>query len=99
MKSCLQQQASPWKPSSLSSPPPHEPGPTLADPWLPTNTGPKTDPWGTPVIAPSLNANPTKQQDPWSPTSQSSTDLDEFDVISNRNKETSSPKTNGTTTR
>lgn len=59
------------------------------DPWQPAAAAaapPRpADPW-----------NPTKNSDPWSPASQgSSTDLDDFDVITNRNK-TLSPKTNGT---
>lgn len=38
----------------------------------------------------------TQNHDPWSPTSQSSsTDLDEFDAITNRNRTTSPNNTNG----
>ncbi|XP_056640177.1 epsin-2 isoform X2 [Diorhabda sublineata] len=88
------QQTSPWHPSSLSSPPEVP----LTGTWLPpsNNTATKTDPWGI-SVAPDTTSSPKSipKQDPWSPASQSSTDLDEFDVISNRNKITSSPKTNG----
>ena len=61
---------------------------------------PKPDPWGgvltstTPPPPPQTTSTQQKH-DPWSPTSQgSSTDLDEFDVITNRNR--SSPKTTTT---
>nr|XP_023015027.1 epsin-2-like isoform X2 [Leptinotarsa decemlineata] len=93
--------SSPWHPSSVPSPPDV---PTLADPWAPPGGGASSqrpDPWGPlPVAAASpvplsgaTHSTPAKH-DPWSPTSQSSTDLDEFDVITNRNR-TASPKTNG----
>ncbi|KAL1494209.1 hypothetical protein ABEB36_009841 [Hypothenemus hampei] len=89
------QQSSPWQSSS-----PQRPPPPLLDPWQPTapsNAQPKPDPWGLPSAP--KNLSPTQdvagKNDPWSPTSPaSSTDLDEFDVISNRNRPTS-PKTNG----
>ncbi|KAG5893150.1 hypothetical protein JTB14_000413 [Gonioctena quinquepunctata] len=100
-------QSSPWHPSSGSSPPEV---PLLDDPWAPAGaasapaTHPKADPWGgAPVVASAnspipaglaTHSTPAKQHDPWSPTSQSSADLDEFDVITNRNR-TASPKTNG----
>ncbi|XP_050507822.1 epsin-2 isoform X2 [Diabrotica virgifera virgifera] len=90
------QQTSPWHPSSLSSPPEVP----LASPWTGATgtTTQKTDPWGVPVVPPNISTSPvppTPKQDPWSPASQSSTDLDEFDIISNRNKVSTSPKTNG----
>lgn len=67
------------------------------DPWTPAVTSQQGDVWTTSTTSamPPSN-NILAKQDPWSPTSQnSSTDLDEFDVITNRNK-TTSPKTNGT---
>lgn len=79
-------QSTPWESNSFTSPS-HQ-----VDPWQPGALGAvgaskPVDPW---------NPATTKNNDPWSPASQSSsTDLDEFDVITNRNK--ASPKTNGTT--
>lgn len=70
------------------------------DPWQPvTSVSPRPvpDPWSAsrPMAAPPL-AETAIRNDPWSPDSHSSsTDLDEFDVITNRNR-TTSPKTNGT---
>lgn len=88
------QQTSPWHPSSLSSPPEIP----LASTWTPLtkNSTTKSDPWGV-TVASNATTSPVTvpRQDPWSPASQSSTDLDEFDVISNRNKIATSPKTNG----
>lgn len=79
-------QSTPWQSNSFASPT-HQ-----VDPWQPTAAQSKpVDPWN-----PAPTSPPTKNSDPWSPASQgSSTDLDEFDVITNRNK--TSPKTNGTT--
>lgn len=95
-------QSTPWQSNSFASPT-HQ-----VDPWQPSTgsaaaaavavataaaaASKPADPWN-PVTAASP---PTKNHhDPWSPASQgSSTDLDEFDVITNRNK--TSPKTNGT---
>ncbi|CAH1967402.1 unnamed protein product [Acanthoscelides obtectus] len=74
------------------------------DPWAPvgaTAAVPKPDPWGgggarggQSSPAPGAHSTPSRKQDPWSPASQSSGDLEDFDVITNRNK-TSSPKLNG----
>ncbi|RZC34969.1 epsin-1 [Asbolus verrucosus] len=90
------QQSSPWQSNSLSSPPSSTPAP--ADPWQPVQAPPKPDPWGG-VLTTTTTPPPAQvKHDPWSPNSQgSSTDLDEFDVITNRNR--TSPKsttTNGT---
>lgn len=101
------QQSSPWQSSSLSSPPRRELGAGAAagaDPWQPATAPPeKPDPWGLGAAAP-LNLSPintgaeTTKRDPWSPTSHaSSSDLDDFDIITNRNR-TTSPKANGNTT-
>ncbi|XP_076273011.1 epsin homolog lqf isoform X3 [Rhynchophorus ferrugineus] len=105
------QPTAPWSSSSLSSPPQRS-SPNI-DPWLPaataaaTNTTPKMDPWGmnAPVSPPAGSLSPVNvppasetKADPWSPASQgSSTDLDEFDVITNRNR-AASPKSNGNIT-
>ncbi|CAG9860840.1 unnamed protein product [Phyllotreta striolata] len=90
-----QVQSSPWHPSSLSSPP----DVPLANAWRPSSAAAQSaDPWGVPVTSNDGTSSPAPvppKHDPWSPTSQSSTDLDEFDVISNRNKVQSSPKANG----
>ncbi|XP_063917541.1 epsin-1 isoform X2 [Zophobas morio] len=93
------QQSSPWQPNPISSPPSNTPA--SGDPWQPVVPPmPKPDPWGgvltstTPPPPPQTTSTQQKH-DPWSPTSQgSSTDLDEFDVITNRNR--SSPKTTTT---
>ncbi|ENN77697.1 hypothetical protein D910_05811 [Dendroctonus ponderosae] len=99
------QQSSPWQSSALSSPARNHPAP-VADPWQPSAAQPirpKPDPWGLQggASAPPSNLSPVNtgselvRRDPWSPTSPgSSTDLDEFDIITNRNRPTS-PKTNG----
>ncbi|XP_066262936.1 epsin-2 isoform X2 [Euwallacea similis] len=97
------QESSPWQSSSLSSPP------RQPDPWQPAAAAAqalpsKSDPWGLPPAATvSSNLSPvntapdTAKHDPWSPTSPaSSTDLDEFDIITNRNR-AASPKSNGNT--
>lgn len=85
----------PWRPTGASPPPP-------ADPWMPV-TLPKAptqqDPWHahSPVLGAGAIAAPVTpvHQDLWSSNSQSpSTDLDEFDAITNRNRQ--SPKSNGT---
>ncbi|KAH1024983.1 hypothetical protein HUJ05_009803 [Dendroctonus ponderosae] len=98
-------QSSPWQSSALSSPARNHPAP-VADPWQPSAAQPirpKPDPWGLQggASAPPSNLSPVNtgselvRRDPWSPTSPgSSTDLDEFDIITNRNRPTS-PKTNG----
>ncbi|XP_023312039.1 epsin-2-like [Anoplophora glabripennis] len=91
------QQTSPWKAPSLMSP--HEQSRNV-DPWTPAAAGQQPDLWTAPT---NLHTSPmplshgtSAKHDPWSPASQSSsTDLDEFDVITNRNKSTS-PKANGT---
>ncbi|CAH1128965.1 unnamed protein product [Ceutorhynchus assimilis] len=99
------QQSSPWQASAVSSPAPHQPAPALADPWQPSASAPqplqsKPDPWGLPgatAAAAPASLSPVRK-DPWSPTSPgSSTDLDEFDIITNRNRPIS-PKTNGNST-
>lgn len=86
----------PWNAGTVPSPPLTQSVPPPADPWLPTaGAVPKADPWQPRTITPAPTVPPAPRSDPWSPTSQSSsTDLDEFDAISNRNR--SSPKTNGT---
>ncbi|GLV35011.1 liquid facets [Carabus blaptoides fortunei] len=85
----------PWRPTGASPLPP-------ADPWMPV-TLPKAptqqDPWQahSPVMGAGAMAAPVTpvHQDLWSSNSQSpSTDLDEFDAITNRNRQ--SPKSNGT---
>lgn len=91
------QQTSPWKAPSLMSPLEQS---RNADPWTPAAAGQQADLWTPPSNLqtspmPPSHSTPAKH-DPWSPASQSSsTDLDEFDVITNRNRATS-PKTNGT---
>lgn len=88
-------QVSPWQGNALSSP-------TLThnssqeDPWLPPLAPPpKVDPWNPQNGMPMPTVPPISRSDPWSPTSQSSsTDLEDFDAITNRNR--TSPKTNGT---
>ncbi|XP_008197398.1 epsin-1 isoform X2 [Tribolium castaneum] len=88
------QQSSPWQPPALSSPPSSTPAP--GDPWQPVAAmPPKPDPWGGVMSAPSPPQPPQAKHDPWSPTSQSSSDLDDFDVITNRNR--TSPKSTTTT--
>ncbi|KAF2895654.1 hypothetical protein ILUMI_10513 [Ignelater luminosus] len=93
------QQVDPWNAGTAPSPPLTQsvpPPPPPADPWLPSaGVAPKADPWQPRTTTPAPTVPPAPRSDPWSPTSQSSsTDLDEFDAISNRNR--SSPKTNGT---
>lgn len=90
-------QADAWQGSIISSPTPIQ-NLSQDDPWLPPSSAPippKPDPWQPKTVTPGPIASPpTVRSDPWSPTSpHSSTDLDEFDVITNRNR--SSPKTNG----
>ncbi|XP_050297596.1 epsin-2 isoform X2 [Anthonomus grandis grandis] len=90
--------ADPWQPASA--------------PQLPPPAAPRADPWGLPAgggAAAAAVANPLSSlspvnksagtvKDPWSPTSPgSSTDMDEFDIITNRNRPTSPLKTNGNT--
>lgn len=63
------------------------------DAWQPSATV-KADPWNPVQATNSQLLTSAGRADPWSPTSQSSsTDLDEFDIITNRNR--TSPKTNG----
>ncbi|CAH1376225.1 epsin-2 isoform X5 [Tenebrio molitor] len=91
------QQSSPWQSNSLSSPPPSNTPAAPGDPWQPAHSMPKPDPWGGlgNASSPTPPPHPQTRHDPWSPTSQgSSTDLDEFDVITNRNR--NSPKTTTT---
>ncbi|KAF5288303.1 hypothetical protein FQR65_LT12035 [Abscondita terminalis] len=80
-----------WQNNSISSPTASQ-NALQEDPWLPTlGPPPKPDPWNPNMPMPTV----PPRSDPWSPTSQSSsTDLEEFDAITNRNR--SSPKTNGT---
>nr|CAH7742094.1 unnamed protein product [Callosobruchus chinensis] len=88
----------------LSSPESAGRGAAGGDPWVPVGpapVAPKADPWGgggarggQSPVGPGAHSTPSRKQDPWSPASQSSGDLEEFDVITNRNK-TSSPKMNG----
>lgn len=84
-----------WQNNVMSSPTASQ-NPLQEDPWLPTlGPPPKADPWNphNAISMPMPTVPP--RSDPWSPTSQSSsTDLEEFDAITNRNR--SSPKTNGT---
>ncbi|XP_022910356.2 epsin-2 [Onthophagus taurus] len=99
--------SSPWHPNSSISPPNHHHHhpvpPPIGDPWLPSSSlsptpGLGADPWSSKTIQNVVPELPPRAHDPWSPTSPvSSTDLDEFDIISNRNqtKRDSSPKTNG----
>lgn len=89
-------QVDPWHANSVPSPTPTNQNLPPADPWLPsTGATPKVDPWLPRTTTPAPTVPPVPRTDPWSPTSQSSsTDLDEFDAITNRNR--SSPKTNGT---
>ncbi|GJQ81799.1 lqf [Trypoxylus dichotomus] len=94
------QNTSPWRTNTTSSPL-HQPQPP-ADPWQPVGSmspRPVPDPWNAskpPQTAPLVET--AIRSDPWSPDSHSSsTDLDEFDAITNRNR-TTSPKTNGTST-
>ncbi|XP_049818043.1 epsin-2 isoform X2 [Aethina tumida] len=107
-------QSSPWQSNSLSSPPSSGAAAAAADPWQPVGQQqqPRNDPWGgtaSPPLPTALNGSaviaPPQRQDPWSPTSPaSSTDLDDFDAISNRNRTATpvgagaSPKTNGNAT-
>lgn len=91
-------QSSPWRSNSMSSPPNQSAVP--ADPWLPSANSPipkPADPWSPPKSTSyqgQVDAT-SQNHDPWSPISQSSsTDLDEFDAITNRNR-TVSPNTNG----
>ncbi|CAG9824147.1 unnamed protein product [Phaedon cochleariae] len=84
------QPSTPWHPASATSPPEAP----LADPWAPA-AAPRADPWGGPAPAPSpVPPSSPAKQDPWSPAAHSPGDLDDFDVITNRNR-TTSPKTNG----
>lgn len=80
------------------SSPPNQPAAAASDAWLQRSNTPTVqpaDPWSPKTIGTSNPEIMTRSQDPWSPTSQSSsTDLDEFDAITNRNR-TTSPKTNG----
>ncbi|KAI4457126.1 epsin/ent-related [Holotrichia oblita] len=97
-----QQNTSPWR-GNTTSPPLTQPPPGPLDPWKPVSSmspRPQVDPWnstakpqaGAPLVETAI------RNDPWSPDSHSSsTDLDEFDAITNRNR-TTSPKTNGTST-
>lgn len=92
----------PWQPLSSASSTPK------LDPWS-ASSQQQAGAAAIVTAAPPLATSPTNnnnlnntvasnRHDPWSPTSQdSSTDLDEFDVISNRNKTLSPIKTNGTT--
>lgn len=91
-KSSIKEQ-SPWHSSGgISSPPSRHP--TGVDPWAPpqNNIAKITETWNS-----SMGAQPLPEtairNDPWSPISQSSSDLDDFDAITNRNK--SSPQSNG----
>ncbi|XP_060521247.1 epsin-2 isoform X2 [Cylas formicarius] len=95
-------QPSQWQQStSLSSPP------KALDPWKPataalSSASTKVDPWepSSGVVAATVTSPvnaPRPNHDPWSPVSHSSSDLDEFDIISHRNRPTS-PKTNGEST-
>lgn len=82
-------QSNAWQQSHSLSSPAHATQPSI-EPWQPPSS--KPDPWNP--VTNSHNAAPAPRADPWSPTSQSSsTDLDEFDIITNRNK--NSPKSNG----
>lgn len=70
------------------------------DPWTPAVAGQQGDLWTAPTNLNTSAIPPSHgtlaKHDPWSPASQSSsTDLDEFDIITNR-KRVTSPKTNGT---
>ncbi|KRT85403.1 hypothetical protein AMK59_1380 [Oryctes borbonicus] len=94
------QNTSPWRTNTTSSPL-NQPQPNV-DPWQPLSSmspRPVPDPWNAskpPQPAPLVET--AIRNDPWSPDSHSSsTDLDEFDAITNRNR-TTSPKTNGTST-
>lgn len=82
----------------MSSPPSQPAAATVSDAWLQQNNTPAiqpADPWSPKTTGISNPEVMPRSQDPWSPTSQSSsTDLDEFDAITNRNR-TTSPKTNG----
>ncbi|VEN35003.1 unnamed protein product, partial [Callosobruchus maculatus] len=80
----------------LSSPESAGRGAAAGDPWVPVGVAPaapKADPWGgggarggQSPVGPGAHSTPSRKQDPWSPASQSSGDLEEFDVITNRNK-------------
>ncbi|KAB0793526.1 hypothetical protein PPYR_13146 [Photinus pyralis] len=87
-------QVQPWQGNALSSPTHNS---SQEDPWLPPLAPPpKADPWNPHNGMPMPSVPPIPRGDPWSPTSQSSsTDLEDFDAITNRNR--TSPKTNGTT--
>lgn len=99
----------PVDPWGMPQPPRPQHSASALDPWQPAsaNSTPKLDPWGLAAASssPPTNLSPVNtgpahvaKHDPWSPTSQgSSTDLDEFDIITNRNRATS-PKTNGNMT-
>lgn len=84
------QQSSPWQPST-------SPEATTAaiDPWAPAASKPEH--WVAPATNGSAqHVSPTNGKDPWSPVSNTpSTDLDEFDLIINRNKTVSSPTISG----
>lgn len=87
-------QMDPWNANTISPPPLPKPD---SDPWRPpsTNTTPKSaDPWSPRATPLATSAAAAAKSDPWSPVSQgSSTDLDDFDIITNRNR--TSPKMNG----
>ncbi|KAL3272347.1 hypothetical protein HHI36_013827 [Cryptolaemus montrouzieri] len=91
------QQPSPWQNTAS----PDTSTVTVAasvDPWAPAASQAKPEPWGAPAASSVLSSSPPQiikesqaRHDPWSPASQSSsTDLDDFDLIMNRNK---SPQT------
>lgn len=101
--------ADPWRPADASPADPWAPpSAPLSVPPLPQQrrpSVPQVDPWHaqSPVAGAlgSSNAATPVHQDLWSSNSQSSpsTDLDEFDAITNRNRTVStsmSPKANGT---
>ncbi|XP_045476715.1 epsin-2 isoform X2 [Harmonia axyridis] len=90
------QRSSPWH--DTTSPNHIGAGAASVDPWLPVTAQAKAEPWVSPTatnlldsLLPQKPKEPETKNDPWSPASQSSsTDLDEFDLIMNRNK---SPQT------
>ncbi|XP_065173198.1 epsin-2 isoform X3 [Atheta coriaria] len=101
--------SSPWHTNTAASPPA-----ATSDPWapalasggaaampMPAVAPMPADPWSPKAISTPL-VETAIRNDPWSPVSQSSSDLDDFDAITNRNR-TISPTSdvthnNGTTT-
>ncbi|XP_017774590.1 PREDICTED: epsin-2 isoform X2 [Nicrophorus vespilloides] len=97
--------SSPWRSGGGTSPVPQP----FVDPWIPTAmprppsqqgklpVRPMADPWNS-KVTPTPLVETAIRNDPWSPVSQSSSDLDDFDAITNRNRTISPlPATNGTT--